>query len=121
MSSYCMHVIIARDCGHLPPVNDVYTIINQTNHTTEGSVIEFQCLHTSYRTHDALNTTTNVTQAECLNSTMVSGLHVQVMCVVYTYDQETAGMGNGYPSSKSPCLYIAIYIFSPLVLTSLQS
>ena len=46
----------AGDCGQLPPVNDVYTIINQTNYTTEGSIVEFQCLHGLW-TQDALNTT----------------------------------------------------------------
>ena len=89
-------------------MNDVYTIINQSNHTTEGSVIEFQCLHTSYRTHDALNTTTSVTQAECLNNGQWSP-HPSNVC--RTYDQETAGMGNGYPSSKAPC-YVSLLVLT---------
>ena len=70
------------DCGQLPSMEDVYTILNETNNTTEGSVIEFECVHTHPLNKPLI-------QAECLSSGLWQP-HPKAIC-----GQETTNEGYG--------------------------
>ena len=61
------YIAYTGDCGSLPLNNKVYTILFQTNNTTKGSVIEFQCLHTNEATQ-LMAKYNNTFAAECLNN-----------------------------------------------------
>ena len=53
------------DCGHLPLRRDLFTIINETNSTVEGSLIEFQCSRDAPISDDVNNT---LLLTQCLSS-----------------------------------------------------
>ena len=78
-------LLCTGDCGHLPLRRDLYKIINETNSTVEGSLVEFQCFRDALISDDVNNT---LLLTQCLSSghwhpqpTELCAVHTEIMII----------------------------------------